>query len=136
MRVAIPTWNGRVSPVFDEARRVRVVDINISRGCMTADTTRTLKIGRSAVSLAELGVNLLVCSAISTPLETVLKSSGVDVVPNVCGSVDEILKAIISGDASLGDFRTPGKYWRHGVRSKSVADRRKKSGAARRARSG
>jgi len=131
MRVAIPTWNDRVSPVFDEARRVRVVDVDTSRACKTSDIVCTLKIGRSAVSLSELGVNLLVCSAISTPLEAVLRSSGVDVVPDVCGNVEEILMAVISGDTSLADFRTPGKYWRQRVRSKSVADRRKKSGVVR-----
>lgn len=131
MRVAIPTWNDRVSPVFDEARKVRVVDVDISRGCTTSDTIRTLKIGRSAVSLSRLGVNLLICSAISTPLEAVLKSSGVDVVPDVCGRVDDILKAIISGDTSLADFRAPGKYWRQRLRSKQASARRKKPGVLR-----
>ena len=108
-----------------------MVDVDISRGCKTSDTVRTLKIGKSAAALSQLGVNLLICSAISTPLESVLRSSGVDVVSDVCGSVDEILKAVMSGDTSLGTFRTPGKYWRQRVRSKSVSKRRKKSGVVR-----
>ena len=108
-----------------------MVDVDISRSCTISDTVRTLKIGKSAAALSQLGVNLLICSAISTPLESVLRSSGVDVVPDVCGSVDEILKAVMAGDTSLGKFRTPGKYWRQRVGSKSVSSRRKKSGVAR-----
>ena len=127
MRIAIPVWNGRVSPVFDEARKVRVVDIDLSGGRTISDATRTLRIGRSATTLSTLGVELLICSAISAPLEAILRVAGVKLIPNVCGKVDDILRAFVSGDTELSDFRAPGNFWRQRCRSNPASARPRKS---------
>jgi predicted Fe-Mo cluster-binding NifX family protein len=106
MRIAIPVWSGRVSPVFDVARSVRVVDLNDGVEARASDLG--LDDDRRAETLAKLGVDLLICSAISTSLESTLWMAGVEVIPDICGTVDEIITAYSNGETSLAKFRSPG----------------------------
>lgn len=105
MKVAIPVWDGQVSPVFDVARRVDVFELEA--GAVKTVSTRRLHPGRAAAELAELGVDVLVCSAISLEMETVLRVAGVEVASEVCGPVDQIIGALATGDDALGSFRSP-----------------------------
>jgi predicted Fe-Mo cluster-binding NifX family protein len=106
MRIAIPVWSGRVSPVFDVARSVRVVDLN--DGVKTQASDLGLDDDQRAETLAKLGVDLLICSAISTSLESTLWMAGVEVIPDICGTVDEIITAYSKGETALAKFRSPG----------------------------
>jgi predicted Fe-Mo cluster-binding NifX family protein len=106
MRIAVPVWNDRVSPVFDVARSVRVVDVN--DGVATCVTHHKLENALRASKLVKLGVDLLICAAISTPLEATLRVSGIEVIPDTCGTVDKIVEAFVSGDTELAGFRSPG----------------------------
>jgi predicted Fe-Mo cluster-binding NifX family protein len=106
MRIAIPVWKDRVSPVFDVARSVRVVDL--SDGGEPRKSDMGLDDDHRAETLAKLGVDLLICSAISTSLESTLWMSGVEVIPDICGTVDEIITAYSKGETTLAGFRSPG----------------------------
>lgn len=109
MKVGITSWDGRVSPVFDVAKRLLVVDVE-----------RDTEIGRSEVDLAEtrlaararrvtgLGVQVLICGAISWPLEAMLTSAGVRVMPQTCGPVEDVLRAFFAGQLASGVFLMPG----------------------------
>ena len=111
MRIAIPTWNERVSPVFDVARAVRIVDI--TDGAVRRETNHPLEGEVCASELFELGVDLVICAAISAPLETKMKVSGIEVMPDTCGTVAEIVEAFASGDKELTRFRSPGNTRHH-----------------------
>ncbi|MCK4341845.1 MAG: NifB/NifX family molybdenum-iron cluster-binding protein [Phycisphaerae bacterium] len=109
MRVALPTWDGRISPVFDVARRLLVVDVE-----------RDAEIGRSEVDLEEtrlaarasrvtaLGVHVLICGAISWPLEAMLTSAGIRLIPQICGPVEDVLRAFLAGQLPDEAFLMPG----------------------------
>lgn len=109
MKVAIPTWGGRISPVFDVAKRLLVVDIEsdteFGREATTIEETEP---GPRAKRVAQLGVNVLICGAISTPLEAMLVSAGVQVILHVCGPVKEVLQAFVSGRLTDQAFLMPG----------------------------
>jgi len=111
MRIAIPTWNERVSPVLDVARALRIVDI--TEGAVRRQTNHPLEGEVCASILFKLGVDLVICAAISTPLETTLKVSGIVVIPDTCGTVAEIVTAFASGDEELTRFRSPGNTRHH-----------------------
>ena len=74
MRVAIPYRSGRISPVFDVARNLILVDIEDS-----IVVSRDYKIiyeeelARRASRCKALGVNVLICGAISNLQELVLQ---------------------------------------------------------------
>lgn len=106
MRIAIPVWNGRVSPVFDVARSIRVFDI--CDGAVIDVSDRRLKIVGRVEALVKLGVDVLICSAISTPLESTLWVSGIQVIPETCGIAEDIISAFVDGDVELKMFRSPG----------------------------
>ena len=108
MIIAIPVWNSRVSPVFDVAKTVRVADLDDRSGELVADGTHVLSPARPAAVLSEIGVDVLVCSAISAPLEAALCGLGIEVISDICGSPDEIISALAAGDTELVRFRSPG----------------------------
>jgi predicted Fe-Mo cluster-binding NifX family protein len=111
MRIAIPVWSDRVSPVFDVARSVRVVDI--INGTVSRETIHTLENEVRASKLVKLGVDILICAAVSTPLEATLWVSGIEVISDTCGTVEEIVEAFASGDTKLARFRSPGNRRSH-----------------------
>jgi len=109
MRVAIPNWNGRVSPVFDVAKALLLVDLDGGRAMERRELLLPPSSPRMrAASVAGTGANVLICEAISRPLEVMLVASGVRVIPNVCGTVEQVLAAYASGRLSAPTFQMPG----------------------------
>jgi len=109
MKVAIPQWQGRVSPVFDVAGNVLVVEVDNG----VEQTRREVvfdaeALQRRAVRLAETGANVLVCGAISWPLEMAIVATGIEVVPQTCGNIEGVLAAFIEGRLDQYAFLMPG----------------------------
>jgi len=109
MRVAVPVYADRISPVFDAAAYLLIIDVangeEISRRRMLIQEPEPL---RRARCVAGLGVDVLICSAISRPLEVMLGSFGVRVIARKYGSVEEVLQAYISGQLTEEAFMMPG----------------------------
>jgi predicted Fe-Mo cluster-binding NifX family protein len=109
MKVAIPHWRGRVSPVFDVAGSLLLVDIangqEQDRQHVRLNTHGLQARGRS---LAELGADVLICGAISWPLEMALSAAGVEVIPQTCGDVEDVLAAFLNGRLDENAFLMPG----------------------------
>ena len=109
MRVAVPTWANRVSPVFDVARQLVVTEIEngavVSRNEAQIEETEPMT---RAKRVADLGVSVLICAAISMPLEVMLASAGVRVIPHTCGPVEDVLRAFVSGRLTDQAFLMPG----------------------------
>lgn len=108
-RIAIANWNGRVSPVFDSARSLDVVEIEdgkiVSRhGATFATDDPAAKVS----ALTGLGVSRLLCGAISRPLAELLGAHGIAVTPFVCGPVEEVLAAFLANRLSDPSLAMPG----------------------------
>jgi len=120
MRVAVPDWQGRVSPVFDVAEHVRLVDLDGRQD----SSGHTESLGNAAPHerarrLAELGVDVVICGAVSWLLEALLTNSGVRVIPLVCGEVNEVVQAFRDGSLEEERFAMPGNcHKRRRVRSR------------------
>jgi len=108
MRVAIPVWNGRVSPVFDVARRIHLASVDRETGLVRGESIHTLRHRQLASDLRGLGVEVVICSAVTPSLEALLWVSGVEVISDVCGRPEEIVRAFAAGDTALDRFRAPG----------------------------
>jgi len=109
MKVAIPHWRGRVSPVFDVAERVLIVEfdggIERSREEVLFDADEPQA---RAARLAETGAEVLVCGAISWPLEMAVAARGIQVIPQTCGDVECVLAAFSDGRLNEDAFLMPG----------------------------
>jgi predicted Fe-Mo cluster-binding NifX family protein len=114
MRVAIPISNDRVSPVFDAASRLVLVDVE--NGVERARREETLSesfLPRRARRLAELGVTVLICGAVSRLLASMLASSGVTVIPWTAGPVNDVVAAYLKGKLPDPRWLMPGCGTRH-----------------------
>lgn len=114
MRAAFAIWNDRIAPVFDVARQVHFVE---------AESGHIIHEGKEklpqdppagkAIRLSELNVEVLVCGAISRPLQVMVEAYGIRVIPFVTGDLNEIVLALLSGTIGNELFAMPG-CWRTG----------------------
>jgi predicted Fe-Mo cluster-binding NifX family protein len=109
MRVAIPTRGERISPVFDAAGQVLLVDFEEekeSSRCVAPLPADPLT-GR-VTRLRELGVTALICGGISRTLRQMIEASGIRVYPWMAGPVEEVLKAFLSNQLPDPRWTMPG----------------------------
>ena len=127
MRVGISGWEDKISPVLDGSKQLMVLDIEDGK-----------EIGRDEVELletylpfrarriAELGLDVLICGAVSRPLAAMLTNSGISLVGWANGNIDDVLEAFLNGELETSDFAAPiriagrrgGRRFRHGRRGK------------------
>ena len=109
MKVAVPIWQGNVSNVFDFAHKLLVVelqnDMEVSRNeASLGEQSNPERVAQ----LRQLGINVLICGAISKPLAFMLRNSGIQLFPFVTGSVEHILNAYKTDNLSLPQYTLPG----------------------------
>ena len=109
MRIAIPLWQGRISPVFDEASRILIFDISKKQeqshpqGALISQDPF-----ERAQLFAKLKVDLLICGMISKAQQAAIISAGVRIIPHICGSIEDVLAAFLDGRIERGEMRMPG----------------------------
>lgn len=109
MKLALAVWNGRVSPVFDAAGHLLVLEAEGDRIVrrreedLAADEPH-----HKAARLAELGVETLICGAVSRPLAEMIAARGVRLIPFVAGGTDEVVAAFLAGALPAPDLTMPG----------------------------
>lgn len=119
MKVAIPHWQGRVSPVLDVAGSILLVGIDA--GVVRTRQEITLvdePPQKRAAVLAGIGANVLICGAVSWSLEVALAAAGITVVPQTCGDVEAVLAAFLKGGLAQGGFLMPGCCGRRRFRAR------------------
>ncbi len=116
MRIAIPHWQGRIAPVFDAARQLLLVDVEAGRIARREEKSLAeIAPADRAAELADSGVDLLICGAISAPLQLRIQGAGMRVAAFLCGTVDEVLAACLNGRLAEPQWAMPGcRRWRGG----------------------
>jgi predicted Fe-Mo cluster-binding NifX family protein len=109
MWVAIPTRSERISPVFDSAGQILLVDLDDGqeRSRCVAPMPGDSIAGRVS-RLQELRVAVLICGGISRPLQQMIEADGIRVYPWTAGPVDEVLEAYRQGRLHEGQYLMPG----------------------------
>jgi predicted Fe-Mo cluster-binding NifX family protein len=109
MTIAMPSWEGRVSPLLDVAGRLLVV--HIEEGLETGRQEILLSQSQPsqlAKCIRETGSEVLVCGGISQELASCLAESGVRVLPHICGEIDLVLHAFLKNMLNQPKFKMPG----------------------------
>jgi len=136
MKLAIPVSSGRVSTAFDFARHLLLLEYEDGRELSRAEFVLEEEIPvNRARRLESLGVRVLICGAISRLLAEHLTSVGIDVIPFVSGTVEEVLAAYLAGEVESEQFLMPGstaeerKEWRirRGARQPAALAKEKRS---------
>lgn len=109
MIIGLTTWGQRISPVFDSAQKLIVVDAQDSK--ITA--RRFEKIDPSiplllSEKLKELKMEVLICGAISKGLADIIESVSIHCIPFITGDVETVLNSYIKGEVLTSKFLMPG----------------------------
>ena len=119
MKVAIPTFNSRVSPRFDFAAKVLIATIEngkiVDREHFSLTNLNTIR--RSSL-LREQEVVVVICGGISNFSVRLLSENGIEVIPLISGELEDVLEQFARGHlvASPMSFPQPGKGGRYGSR--------------------
>lgn len=109
MKVAIPQWQGRVSPVFDVAGNVLLVEVaegkEQARQSVPIDAEQPQE---RASLLSRHAASVLICGAISWPLEMTVSAMGIEVISQTCGDIEQVLAAFLNGQLNQEAFLMPG----------------------------
>ncbi|MCK5125512.1 MAG: NifB/NifX family molybdenum-iron cluster-binding protein [candidate division Zixibacteria bacterium] len=107
--VAIPLWMGRVSPVFDTATQILIVEIKNGR-YTNREMIEVKPAGFTArISFLQArGVHKVLCGAISKNLHNRLCRSGIEVFSFLSGDVSKLLRAYSEGGRNLHEYLLPG----------------------------
>ncbi|MDD3695682.1 MAG: hypothetical protein PHG44_06915 [Lentisphaeria bacterium] len=105
--LALPIWQGRLSPVFDFCTAVQLYsycDGVFSAGARLEFVSQDAY-GRAAL-LRGAGVRVLLCGAVSRAHQFALRQAGIELHSHICGEPSALLQAYAAGE--LHDFRMPG----------------------------
>lgn len=109
MKVAIPCWQVRVSPVLDVASKALLVTLDRGRETtrqeVSVEGTGSL---HRAQHILRLGADTVICGAVSRSLELALHSVGIEVIAHICGQVDDVLAAFIDKRLDEDAYLMPG----------------------------
>lgn len=113
MKIALSVWKDYISTVFDTADQLLVLDQN---GTGNSNRT-TVKMNAADISgranqIKEKQIDVLICGAVSRPLETALISLGIKVYAFVRGPVEEVLAAYQNEVLDQAIFTMPGCHGR------------------------
>ncbi len=111
MKAAFATWNNRIAPVFDVARRIHLVETEAGKAVRETQVALVDDLPvQKAIRLAELGVGTLVCGAISRPLQVTVAAQGIQIIPFVAGDLREVIQAWLAGALDSDSFAMPGYF--------------------------
>jgi predicted Fe-Mo cluster-binding NifX family protein len=109
MKAAFSCWDNRIAPVFDTARLLWIVEVDSRE--IIRETEESLPYSEwthTALHIAEMGVGVLVCGAISGPLHHLIEAYGIRVIPFVAGDLREVIRAWTSNNLDRSLFAMPG----------------------------
>lgn len=109
MKAAITVWNNRISPVFDVARNLVVLEIeNNSIKQKSLEMFPSDQPERKAIRMRELGVNTLICGAISRYVARLISVHRIEIIPFISGETDVVIQAFLSGQLPNPRLMMPG----------------------------
>lgn len=109
MRIAIPVWENKISPVLDTASRLLVVEIRNDKEISRFETyLEEDDIARRCLRVRGLDVDVLICGAVSKSFSSMLSASGVRVISGRSGAVKSIIGAYLKGKLTDSKYLMPG----------------------------
>ncbi|MBF0120660.1 MAG: NifB/NifX family molybdenum-iron cluster-binding protein [Desulfobacterales bacterium] len=109
MILAVAVGNNRISPVFDVAKKILVLEIE--KGAIVRENIEVFSCDNSSykiTKLIELKVHTLICGAISRQLLNMITMNGIEIIPFIAGEVKEVISAYLEGGLSISIFSMPG----------------------------
>lgn len=96
MRVAIPTKNGSIIPMFHKANEFTIYDVEIE--LVMSKTLADLGSRHLGDFLLEESINAVICGRIHSSLRNVLRMKRVELTYGVSGQADDVMVRYLSGE--------------------------------------
>lgn len=106
MKAAFSTWDDRIAPVFDVARHVLL--ISDGEDAVEEIVLPEGSSNRKVQALAERDVDVLICGAISRPVEGMVHAYNIRLLPFVSGQLDQVVEAWRKGELDEAAYAMPG----------------------------
>lgn len=109
VRTAVPTFNGRVSPVLDTCKQLCVLEPGGRKGAVYRTIPmKAASIFERANEIKKLGIRVIICGAVSEAFFNLLREAGIEMVCGITGDIDEVVAAHRNGNLGQARFRMPG----------------------------
>ena len=132
MRIAIPIWDDKISPVLDTASKLLIVEVEDRKEASRFEIyLDEHELSRRSLRIRGMDVDTLICGAVSRPFCRMLLASGINIIQDISGHPEDVLKAYLHGKQLHSGFLMPGcraNRERHGKNAgnKSCSQRRKR----------
>ncbi len=114
MKVALTVWGNRISPVFDSAKKILIVQIENRKIKSRQYTSFNFKLrGNMCEKLTDTGAEVLICGAISKEAYHFFDSSTIELIPFVSGNAEVVLESYIKKSYVSQIFFMPGSLNKH-----------------------
>jgi predicted Fe-Mo cluster-binding NifX family protein len=125
MKVALPVFRDRISPVFDAAHLCVLVECRegLEEGWRKIFLTGMNPRERIAALLQE-EVDILICGAITGLTRNLAEAAGISVESGITGEVERVLNAFRGKDLDQPCFRMPGCHRRRRRSGRRTGKRR------------
>ncbi len=108
MKVALTIWGNRISPVFDSARKLLIVEVENNKVANKQYELFNSEIDSDLTQFSNLGINVLICGAISRRFSNIIETSKIKLIPFITGHADVVLKSYVKNNKIGADFFMPG----------------------------
>ena len=108
-RIALPVFMGRISPVLDTCDILLLPE----PGSKKQFVYRTVSMKGSSIyerasEMKKLGIQFIICGAVSQSYYNLLKEIGIELYCGINGEIEEVFKAYRDGKLNQPRFRMPG----------------------------
>jgi predicted Fe-Mo cluster-binding NifX family protein len=117
VKIALATWNGRISPVFDVSRQLLVIDVEDGRvvNRVTVHFSSDHPVHK-VQRLLDMKVDVLLCGAVSRQMAAVLDAHQIKRQDFIAGDIEEVTTAFLRGALPNAEMSMPGCFSRRNRR--------------------
>ncbi len=109
IRIAMPVFHKRVSPVFDNCTRLLIIDFNKKREVSRQEVSvEEFTIAERFNLIKKMNINVIICCAISETMDQMIRTSDIQLTCGIVGNVNRVLTAYLSNRLNEASFHMPG----------------------------
>ena len=109
MITALTIWENRISPVFDSSHTILVAQIENNKiASRHLEPFNPSLPSHLADRLDAIGVDILICGAISQLPADIIEAMGIKLIPFITGNTDEVLENLVKNQPIVPLFLMPG----------------------------
>ena len=109
MRIAVPIWDDKVSPLLDTASKLLIIESETQKEVSRFEAFLLEQdIPLRCHFIQGLNINVLICGAVSRQLSWILTASEIKVISGISGPVEDVIEAYLQGTLLNSEFFMPG----------------------------